>query len=182
MGRLAWYTLTQLKYIKNKKGKIGYQSNRKGRMNWSFVCRSTLDISQNYYPTITKKKKGIFFTRQNGLLEKFQTKILLKGYLKSQEGGRMNYLRNGHPLKALQQRCSFCRTQTDQTSLLFPSHFRHIARIRGRLQWGLIFACHTRELMEYALHVTAFTLYGRKKEPHSDTYSCTDKRQHNSFI
>lgn len=74
MGRLAWYTLTQLKYIKNKKGKIGYQSNRKGRMNWSFVCRSTLDISQNYYLTIAKKE--IFFTRQNCLLEKFQTKIL----------------------------------------------------------------------------------------------------------
>lgn len=63
MGRLAWYTLTQLKYIKNKKGKIGYQSNRKGRMNWSFVCRSTLDISQNYHPTITKKKKKESFSQ-----------------------------------------------------------------------------------------------------------------------
>lgn len=64
----------------------------------------------------------------------------------------MNYLRNEHPLKPLQQRCSFCRTQTDQASLVSPSHFRHIARIRGRLQWGFIFACHTRQLMEYALY------------------------------
>lgn len=128
-------------------------------MNWSFVCRSTLDPTK-----LHKKKTLIFFTRQNRVLEKFQTKRLLKGYLKHQESGRMNYLRNGHPLKPLQQRCSFCRTQTDQARLVFPSHFRHTARIRGRLQWGLIFACHTRELMEYALYVTAFTLYGRKKE------------------
>lgn len=182
MGRLAWHTLTQLQYIENKTGKIGYWSNRKGRMNWSFVCSSTLDSTKILPNYSKKKKKRIFFTRQNHVLEKFQTKILKKGYLKSQEGGRMNYLRNGHPLKPLQQRCSFWRTQTDQARLALPSHFRHIARIRGRLQWGLIFACHTMELMEYALYVTAFILHGRKKEWHSDTYSCTDKRQHNSFI
>lgn len=75
----------------------------------------------------------------------------------------MNYLRNGHPLKALQQRCSFCRTQTDQKSFAFPFSFQTHCKNQGEAPVGVNFCMSHKGIDGICITCNSFYIIWKKE-------------------